>query len=583
MIGSSPLRYALAALSGAVLWAAAPGEQLPATPKEIGRYGGNLVLAQRTEPKTLNPVTSVDATSREVIHRMMADLIHINRESQKTEAALAESWKISSDGRRYIVRLRRGIRFSDGHPFDADDVLFTFQVYLDEKIHSPQRDLLIVGGTPIAIHKTDSHTVVFELSQPYAAAERLFDSLAILPRHLLSKAYQDGTFAQVWNLRTPAQQIAGLGPFRLKEYVAGQRMTLERNPYYWKADRKGNRLPYLDAITFLFVAGEDAQVLRFQAGETDIVNRVGAKNFSVLAKQQNNRNYKLYDLGPGLEYNVLFFNLNDLSQKALPQIAREQDWFREVNFRQAVSSAVDRDGIVRLVYEERATPLWAHVTPGNRLWVNGKIGKPARSLERARTLLSGAGFSRSTEGLLIDAKGKKVEFSIITTAGNSERLQMATIIQDDLKQLGMVVHVVSLDSRSLLDRLLRSHEYEACVLGLGGGDTDPNVEMNVWLSSGGTHLWNLGQTKPSTGWEAEIDDLMRGQLVTIKYAKRKSLYDRVQELVAQYLPFVFLASPNILTAAKAGLGNFRPAILDHYTLWNAEELFWRETRSGARE
>ncbi|MFQ5776708.1 MAG: ABC transporter substrate-binding protein [Terriglobia bacterium] len=556
------------------------GEEPWTSGNEVGPYGGRLVIALRSEPKTLNPVTAIDSSSKVVIWRMMTDLLHINRYSQRIEPALAKSWESSTDGRRYTLRLRRGLRFSDGELCDADDVLFSFQVYLDEKLQVPQRDLLIVGGKPVTVRKLDSQTVLFELNQPYAAAERLFDGFAILPRHLLEKAYREGKLAQAWSLTTPPRQIAGLGPFRLKEYVPGQRLVLERNPHYWKVDRAGNRLPYLDEVVFLFVASEDAQVIRFQAGETDVISRLSAENFSVVAKQQQKRGYTLHDLGPGLNYNFLFFNLNDLTAKNSPVIVRKQAWFRRAAFRQGVSAAIDREAIVRLVYQGRGTPLASHVTPGNKLWVNPAIPPPARSLSRARQLLQTAGFTWADDGTLTDASGQAVEFSILTSASNAQRMQMATIIQDDLKQLGMRVQVVPLEFRALLGRVLQTHEYEACLLALGGGDGDPNNEMNVWLSSGTTHLWNLGQSQPATPWEAEIDRLMQQQLVTRNYQERKRLYDRVQQLVAENLPILTLAGPNILVGAKNLLGNFRPAILDHHTLWNVEELFWRDKRPG---
>jgi len=153
-----------------------------------GHAGGRLVVALRSEPKTLNPVLAVDEPSREVIRCLSADLIHINRGTLKTEPALAKSWNVSRDGRQYTLQLRRGVRFSDGEPFDADDVIFSFQVYLDEKIDSAQRDLLVVGGKPITVVKVDRYTVRFEMAQPYAAAERLFDGVAILPRHCWRRA-----------------------------------------------------------------------------------------------------------------------------------------------------------------------------------------------------------------------------------------------------------------------------------------------------------------------------------------------------------------------------------------------------------
>jgi peptide/nickel transport system substrate-binding protein len=211
---------------------ALPTEEFLVTTGEIGHDGGRLVISQRSEPKTLNPLTALDESSREIIGMTMADLIHINRYSQRTEAALASSWTVSSDGRQYTMRLRHGVRFSDGHPFDASDVIFTFQAYLDPNIHSPQRELLVIAGKPIRVQKIDDSTVRFDLAQPYAAAERLFDSVAILPRHLLEKLYDEGKLAGSWTLNTPPEQFAGLGPFRLKQYIPGQRVILEPNPYY---------------------------------------------------------------------------------------------------------------------------------------------------------------------------------------------------------------------------------------------------------------------------------------------------------------------------------------------------------------
>ena len=548
-------------------------EELLTTKVEIGTAGGGLTVAQRVEPKTLNPVIALDVASREVIWRMMADLIHINRQSQQTEPALAKAWTISSDGRRYTLALRRGIHFSDGHPFDADDVVFSFQVYMDEKVASPQRDLLLPGGKPIVVRKIDAYTVEFQLPQPYGPAERLFDSIAILPRHILEKSYQQGSFPETWQLNSRPEQVVGLGPFRLKEYVPGTRAVLERNPYYWKADRAGKRLPYFERITFLFVGTDDAQVMRFQAGETDTINRISPENYSALAKNQNGK-YQLYDLGAGLEYNFLFFNLNDLGTK-FPQISAKQVWFRDLNFRRAVSFAIDREAIVRLVYRGRGTPLWQPVTPGNRLWLNPAVSKPQPDLEHARALLKSSGFSWAKDGTLLAPSSEPVAFSIMVASGNAARVSMATMIQEDLRALGMQIHIVPLEFRTMVDRVTNTFEYEAAVMGIASGDVDLNSDMNVWLSTGSTHLWHLHELRPAPAWEGEIDRLLQAQITATEFAKRKQLFDRLQELVAENLPIICLATPNILVGAKANLGNFRPAIMEPYTLWNAEELFWR--------
>lgn len=558
-------------------------QEFLSVPGEIGHAGGRLVVSLRAEPKTLNPLTAADAPSREVIGAMQADLIHINRATQLTEPALAKSWRVSPDGLQYTLVLRKGLRFSDGQPLDADDVLFTMRVYLDENVHATQRDLLIVGGKAITARKVDGSTVLFQLAKPYGAGERLFDGLAILPRHLLEKTYLEGKLARSGGLATPANLWAGAGPYRLKEYEPGQKLVLERNPFYWKVDAKGNSLPYLNELVFLFVPSADAQVLRFQSGETDVISRLGAENFSALARQQ--RTYTMSDAGPGLEYNFLFFNLNDLGAKVSPEMASKSKWFHEVKFRQAVSAAIDRDAIVRLIYQGRGAALWGPVTPGNRRWVDESIARPARSLERARGLLIEAGFSWKNDGNgapeLLDSDGKIVEFSVLTSSSNADRTKMAALIQDDLKELGMHVQVVPLEFRSLIDRVTQTKKYDACVLGLASFDADPNSDLNVWLSSGGTHLWNPSQPHPATPWESEIDGLMEQQLDAPKFEQRKKLYDHVQEILAEYQPMIFLASPDILTGAKNSIGNFHPAVLEPCVLWNVEQLYVRSEQVSA--
>ena len=550
------------------------------TRAEPGHAGGQLVVVQRAEPRTLNPVIAVDNPSKDVIRQTIGDLVHINRETHRTEPALAKSWTVSRDGLRYTLALREGVRFSDGDPFDADDVVFSFQVYLDPKVASTNRDMLTIDGQPIAVRKLDRYRVEVTLAKPYAAAERLFDSIAMLPRHLLEKPYADGRFSETWGLTAAAGTMAGLGPFRFREYVPGQRLVLERNPNYWKVDRAGTPLPYLERLVFVFVPSEDAQAVRFQSGEADIVTRLSAANYEVLAQQSSPR-YDLFDAGSSLEYTFVFFNLNDVIAKAHPEVTRKQAWFRRLPFRRAVSLAIDREGIARIVYRGRATPLTGHVPPGNKLWLDASLPQTPRSIERARALLREGGFTWNGEGTLVDEKGQPVEFTIVTNSSNAQRVQIATILQHDLKQLGMRVRVVTLELRALLDRLLTTGDYEACVLGLGGGDADPNAEQNVWLSNGTMHLWNLRQSQPATPWEAEIDSLMRRQLTELDAGARKRHYARVQQLVVEHLPIVPLVSPNILVGARKGLGNFRPTVLDPHALWNVEELFWRERRAGA--
>jgi peptide/nickel transport system substrate-binding protein len=555
------------------------GQEYATLPGEPGDSGGSLILALRSEPKTLNPILSVDATSREVIGTMNADLIHINRETQQTEPALAKSWTVSPDGRKYVLQLRRGVKFSDGVPFTAEDVVFSFELYLDERVHSPQRDLLVIDDKPIAVKGLGDYAVEFDLPKPYGPGERLFDGVVILPRHLLEKPYHQGRLPQLWSTTSRPEEFAGLGPFKFKSYIAGQQMVLERNPNYWKTDAKGNPLPYLAGLTFVFVPTEDAQVIKFQSGETHLLERINADNFTLLQRDANAKKQCLRDLGPGLEFQFLVFNQNQLDAHRFPDLVQKQSWFRDLRFRQAVSLAMDRKGMARLVYVGRATPIWGNVTPGNKLWSDPTLPRPERSIDEARKTLQSAGYSWDSAGTLLDPQKRPVTFTIIVSSSNVQRSKLATLAQDDLKHLGMDVQVVPMEFRALVDRVLNTKDYDAVLMNMVNGDVDPTPEMNLWLSSGETHLWDLGETKPATPWEAELDHLMESQMTTTDVATRKKLYDRVQEVVAQNLPLIFLVSPNILVAAQSTVGNFHPAILDPYVLWNADQLFLR--RAGA--
>jgi peptide/nickel transport system substrate-binding protein len=569
------LLASILAISSMAAAAAAHPQDYAVVNESAGHPGGRLVVALRSEPKTLNPVVSVDATSREVIGAITSDLIHINHQTQRTEPALAKSWTVSSDGRKYTMQLRHGLKFSDGAPFTSDDVVFSFQLYLDENLHSPQRDLLVLGDKPIVVRRIDPYTVEFELAKPYGPEERIFDGLAMMPKHLLEKAYRDGKLAQLWGPNVRPEEIAGLGAFRLKEYVAGERMVLERNPYYWKADSHHNALPYLSTLTFVFVPTEDAQVIKFQSGETQVLERASADNFNLLQKDAKARRQCLSDLGPGLEFLFLLFNMNSLEAAKSGDIVAKQAWFRDLRFRQAVSLAMDRQGMARLVYNGRATPIWGNVSPGNKLWLNTNLPHPERSIDQAKALLRSAGYSWNSDGALLDSQKRPVTFTILVSSSNAQRAKVATIAQDDLKQLGMDVQVVPSEFRALVDRVLNTKQYEAVLMNLVNGDVDPTPEMNLWLSNGETHLWDLGEAKPATAWEAEVDKLMEAQMTTPRYAERKQLYDRVQDLTARNLPFIFLLSPNILVGAQASVGNFRPGILEPYALWNADQLFIR--------
>lgn len=534
-----------------------------------GRPGGRLVVALRAEPKTFNPVTAIDNPSLTVIRRLTGDLIHVDRSSQNPVPALAESWQRSADGLEYEVRLRRGIRFSDGEPFGAEDVVFSFQVLLDPKIGSPHRQFLMPGGRPIQVEKLGSHRLRFRLAAPNAAGERLFDNLPILPRHRLKAAYEEGRLADAWGLETDPEEVVGLGAFQLQAYSPGERLVLRRNPHYWKVDAAGAPLPYLESLVFVFVPDQMASALRFQSGETHLVDRLSTESFEFLRRRGG---LDMRDLGPGLEYSFLFFNLNQLENQ--PELEKKQTWFKDLRFRRAISSTIDRDGIAGLIYGGRAAPLLTQVTPGIRNWVRSDLEPKRRSTAEARKLLREAGFEWRDDKLF-DAQGLPVELTILTSASNEERMGMATIVQEDLRQLGIAADVVGLEFRALLERVLKTHDYDAVILSMDSGDTDPNALIPVLTSTGGTHLWQLKAGSVLPSWQQELDELMSRQAVTLDAKERFALYGRAQQLMAEYQPMIFLVSPHVLVGGASNLGNFEPTVLGHSTLWNVDQIYWR--------
>ncbi len=535
-----------------------------------------MVVAQRSEPKTLNPVFAIDEPSRAVTGLMGAPLVRLNPKSLATEGVLAESWKTSTDGREITVRLRRGLKFSDGSPLTAGDVLFTFDVHINPKTASPQRELLTVGGQPVQVALAGPDELRFTLAEPYALGEKMLAGISILPAKHLAEAYRGGRLAATWGLGTASAGIAGAGPFRLKSIQPGERIVLERNPHYSKRDPAGRPLPYLDEVEFVFAANEDAMTARFTAGEADLVAGFGPGSYSVLTRAGERMKHRVLDLGAGLDYTFLLFNLNPAPETA----AAPRKWFQRQAFRQAISAAIDRQAIVKLVYRGRATPLWGHVTPARGHWMDESLPRPPGSASRSRELLRRAGFRWDSRGLLVDENAVAVEFTIVANAANPVYTQTAAIIEEDLKPLGIKVQVVPLEFRSLVDRVTNRRDFDAAVMALRPGEADPVADMNVLMSAGSTRLWNMSG-KPVFAWEGEIDGLMRRQIGTTGAAQRKSDFDQVQRILAGQLPFIPLASPNVLVAAREALGNLRPGAIGHPVLWNADEIFWSHAGNQA--
>jgi peptide/nickel transport system substrate-binding protein len=508
--------------------------------------GGELRFCLRADPKTFDPQRVEDDNSETVRYITGGVLLHVNRKTQELTPELATSWKVDQQGRRITFHLRQGVNFSDGTPFTAEDVSYTMTRLMDPALHSATADPFRSSDTPPQIAVTGADTVAITFGAPVSGLERLFDQVAILSRS------------------SPKKLSAVLGPFYVADYRAGAEVLLARNPNYWKRDAAGRRLPYLDRIHLQIQQNRDMELIRFRRGEVDLINSVDPEVFEQLSHQPA---ASAQDAGASLESEMMWFN----QAPAAPIPAYKKAWFASRGFRRAVSETINRADLCQVIYKGHAQPAAGMISPANRYWVNSALKPHAFDPAAALRSLEQEGFSRRG-GQLYDREGHAVEFALMTNAGNRTREKMAAMIQQDLQAIGIHLNVVTLDFPSLIERMTQSFQYEACLLALTNLDLDPSAQMNVWLSSSSDHQWNPNQKTPATAWEAEIDRLMRAQAAEARPEKRKQLFDRVQQIVWEEAPFLYLVNKNSLMAFSKQLRNVAPAAIQPQAFWNIETL-----------
>ncbi|HUI81657.1 MAG TPA: ABC transporter substrate-binding protein [Bryobacteraceae bacterium] len=518
-----------------------------------GHWGGELRFAIYSDPKTFNPLLVTEQSAGVVRYLTGGMLIRWNHATQAMDPELAQSWRVSPDGREIRFELRPDARFSDGAPVTAQDAAFTFHTLLDPKTPSPDADAFRLGGQQVTVEAPSERVLVLKFAQPIAGVERLFGFIAIVSQRTLQSA-------------ADPSRMPTAGPFHVAEYQPGAEISLVRNPYYWKTV-DGRRLPYLDGIRLKIRQDRALEVNDLLSGELDLIDSVDPKAFARLA---NKGSVTAIDAGPSLDSEQLWFNQNP----SAPLADYRKAWFHSPEFRRAISLAIHRDDLARLVFDAHAQPAAAIVPASNRAWNNPALKPPPFDPNAAQKLLFSAGF-RLDKGELRDTAKHPVQFSIITNAGSSSRERLGVLIQQDLERIGIHVRLITLDFPSLIERITRTFDYEACLLGMVNDDLDPNSQMNVWLSSGPSHLWYPGEKTPATEWEAEIDKLMVQQSRETKTALRKKAFDRVQEIVAEQVPVIFLVGKHSLCAYGPRVGNASASPFFPQTFWNIDQLYIR--------
>lgn len=549
---------------------------------ETGKFGGTLYTSTIGEgPKTFNPWTSKDATSSTIGELMFDGLVNTDAYTGQVVPQLAKSIKISPNGKEYILTLRKGIKWSDGKPITSDDVVFTWNdIIISGYGNTSMLDNILINGKPPKVEVLNKYTVKFTTPEPFAPFLRQL-SMSIAPKHILEPVVKQGkkAFDSFWGVTSKQEEFVTSGMFKLSRYIPAQRVELVRNPNYYFVDKQGKQLPYLDKYIMYIVGDQNNEVLKFESGEIDILG-VSGKNVARFKTLEKQSNYTLYNLGP--DTGTMFMSLNQNTRKNddgkyyVDPI--KQKWFNDNNFRKAVDYAIDREGIVSNVLEGVGSPLFTAESLSS-IYLNQKLkaGHP-RNIKIAKNYLKKSGFKWDKTGKLYDKFNNRVEFTLYTNAGNTERESTGVMIKQDLEELGIKVNFKPIEFNVLVGKLVNSLDWDAIIISLTGSPLEPHSGRNVWSSTGSLHLFNQRTGKYLTNpddikpWEKELDNIFEEAARTIDFNKRHEIYNKYQDIIYEELPLHYLYSSLRIYAVRNKIGNINPTPLGGLT-HNLEELY----------
>jgi len=411
--------------------------------------------------------------------------------------------------------------------------------------------------------------VVLKFAAPAGPGLRILDPIPIVPRHKLESALNAGTFRMVWPTTVASGEVVGAGPFVLSAYQPGQRIVLARNPRYWRKTADGGSLPYLDRLVLEIVPEQNAGMLRLEAGALDMLqSELRPDDYVTARKAESQGKLKVVELGVGTDPDAFWFCLKPEAKKNDRRFA----FVQRPEFRQALSHAVDREEFARTVFFDEAVPIWGPVTPGNKTWFTPNLSRYSPDLVKARSLLASIGLEdRNGNGIVEAADGTEARFTVLTQRGVSASERGTTLLKERAALIGVALDIMPMEVGAMIDRMLTSN-YDAIYMRVLLTSLDPAGNMDLWLSSGQSHFWNLAQKAPATDWERRIDSLMIEQAATVDPARRKQLFDEVQRIFAQNLPVLYFAAPRLFYAHSTRVTGVVPSVLRPPVLWNADSL-----------
>ena len=551
-----------------------------------------LVFVNPSDPSTFNAPLNNSAFS--VFGFLYEGLLHENGLTTELEPGLAESWKISPDKKRITFTLRPGLKWSDGHPLTADDIIFSYQdIYLNDKVPTGIKDILRIGDTGAfpSVKKIDDRRVEFTVPEPFAPFLRYVAGISILPKHALEESVKtvdaNGNlkFLSTWGTDTNPQSIVGNGLYIMESYTPSQRVIFRKNPYYWRKDAQGKAQPYIDRIVLQIIESTDNQLVRFRSGEIDSLD-VTAEAFSLLKKEEKRGNYTIYNGGPESGSRFFSCNLNQAKdEQGKPFVDPiKSRWFNSLAFRQAIAYSVDRERMKNNIYRGLGEVQHSPIGVESPYYLSPKEGLKVYNHEpkKAKKILLDAGFKYNSKGELFDRDNNKVRFTILVKAEEKARVDAAVQIQEDLGKIGIKADLQVLSFNSILQKLDR-RDWDCYVGGFGGGGVEPHSSYNIWSSKGSLHQFNQGpkQGEPKiqdwkvSQWEKEIDRLFTEGVQELDDRKRKEIYGKFQQIASEQVPFLYLVNSLSLEAVRNRVENVKFSALGG-AFWNLYELDVKE-------
>ena len=542
-----------------------------------GKFGGTFVTSTIGEgPKTFNPFNAKDNISSAMSEIMYDGLVTTDPETGETIPKLAKSFTVN--GCEYLINLRKGLKWSDGKPITADDVVFTWQnIIFDGYGNTSTRDSVVIEGKLPTVEKIDDYTVKFVTPKPFAPFLRMLSS-PIAPKHIFQTAVNRGKeyFDGFLSTNTEPKEFVTSGAFRLKEYVPAQRVVFEKNPNYYVINKNGEKLPYLDKLVYLIVGDINNQVLKFEGGELDEISLQGS-NVARFKEMEKHSDFRVYNIGPDTGTMYIAMNMNNRTDENGKFYVNpvKQRWFQDKNFRQAVDYALDRKNMVFNIANGLAEPLFTPETL-NSIFLNKNLPAYGKDIKKSEELLKKSGFRRDKAGHLVDKYGNHVEFDLYTNAGNTEREAIGVMVKQDLEDLGMKVNFKPIEFNSLVNKLMATLDWDMVIMGFTGSPLEPNGGKNVWLSDGTLHIFNQRLEKDLSSkrypFENRIDYLYNQGALATKFEDRKKFYDEYQEIVYDEKPLIYIYSPIRIVALRNKFKNIYPTSLGGVT-HNLEEIY----------